>query len=125
MGQRFLIDTNVVIDFSHDIFSENSKKFVAKILNREPIISAITKIELLSFSVVPSQIEDFVRYASIIGYNDSIIEKTIEIRKHYRIKLPDAIIAATALVHNLTLLTRNITDFRNIEYLNVINPHDL
>ena len=124
MGKRFLIDTNVVIDFSHGIFSENSKKFVAAVLNKEPIISAITKIELLSFSIVPSQIESFVRYASIIVVNDSIIEKTIEIRKLYRIKLPDAIIAATALVHNLALLTRNVNDFRRIEFLNIINPHD-
>jgi len=124
MGQRFLIDTNVVIDFSHGIFSANAKKFVANILNNEPIISAITKIELLGFSFVPSQIENFVHYASVIGVNDSIIDKTIEIRKHCRIKLPDAIIAATALVHDLTLLTRNITDFRNVQNLNVINPHD-
>ena len=53
-----------------------------------------------------------------------LIDKTIEIRKHCRIKLPDAIIADTALVHDLTLLTRNITDFRNAKNLNVISPHD-
>ena len=125
MEQRFLIDTNVVIDFSHGIFSEKSQNFVAKILNKEPIISAITQIELLGFSVVPPQIESFVRYTSIIGMNNSVIEKTIEIRKHYRIKLPDAIIAATALVNNLTLLIRNVADFSNIENLKVVNPHEV
>ena len=125
MGQGFLIDTNVVIDFSHGIFSEKSKNFVASILNKKPIISVITQIELLGFSVVPLQIESFVRYASIITIDDSIIEKTIEIRKRCRIKLPDAIIAATALVNNLTLLTRNIADYKNIENLNVINPHEI
>jgi len=125
MGKSFLIDTNVVLDFSHGIFSEKSKNFVANILNREPIISAITQIELLGFSVVPPQIESFVRYTSIVGINDSVIEKTIEIRKHCRIKLPDAIIAATALINNLTLLTRNMADFRNIENLNVVNPHEI
>ena len=125
MGKSFLIDTNVVIDFSHGIFSEKSKDFVAGILNKEPIISAITQIELLGFSVVSPQIESFVRYTSIIGINDSVIEKTIEIRKHCRIKLPDAIIAATALTNHLTLLTRNIADFRNIENLNIVNPHEI
>ena len=125
MGKSFLIDTNVVIDFSHGVLSEKSKKFVAEILNKEPNISAITQIELLGFSIVPRQIESFVRYASIIGINDNVIEKTIEIRKYCRIKLPDAIIAATALVHNLTLLTRNIADFKNIENLNVVNPHEI
>jgi len=41
-----------------------------------------------------------------------------------RIKLPDAIIAATALVHNLPLLTRNVADFQAITTLVVLNPHD-
>ena len=125
MGKSFLIDTNVVIDFSQSIFSEKSKNFVAGILNKDPIISAITQIELLGFSVVPPQIEQFVRYTTIIGINDSVIEKTIEIRKLCRIKLPDAIIAATALINNFTLLTRNIADFRNIEHLDVVNPHEI
>jgi len=125
MGTNFLIDTNVVIDFSHGIFSEKSKNFVAKVLNKEPIISAITQIELLGFSVVPPQIESFVHYTSIIGINNSVIEKTIEIRKRYRIKLPDAIIAATALVNNLTLLTRNTADFKDIKNLEIINPHEV
>jgi predicted nucleic acid-binding protein len=125
MGKSFLIDTNVVIDFSHGIFSEKSKDFVASILNKEPIISAITQIELLGFSIVSPQIESFVRYTSIIGINDSVIENTIEIRKRCRIKLPDAIIAATALTNNLTLLTRNIADFKNVENLNVVNPHEI
>jgi len=125
MGESFLIDTNVVIDFSHGILPEKSKKMVAKVLNEEPIISAITQIELLGFSIVPPQIESFVRYTSIIGINDSIIEETIRIRKNCRIKLPDAIIAATALVHNLTLLTRNTTDFKNINNLNIINPYEI
>jgi predicted nucleic acid-binding protein len=42
MGKSFLIDTNVIIDFSHGIFTEKSKKIIAGILNTEPIISAIT-----------------------------------------------------------------------------------
>ena len=125
MGTNFLIDTNVVIDFSHGIFSEKPKNFVANVLNKEPIISAITQIELLGFSVVPPQIESFVHYTSIIGINNSVIEKTIEIRKRYRKKLPGAIIAATALVNNLTLLTRNIADFKDIENLNIVNPHEV
>jgi predicted nucleic acid-binding protein len=40
-------------------------------------------------------------------------------------KLPDAIIAATALVYDLTLITRNTSDFKNMEGLKVINPFDL
>ena len=50
--------------------------------------------------------------------------KTAEIRKAHKIKLPDAIIAATALAYDLTLLTRNVIDFNDIEGLNLINPHE-
>ena len=40
----------------------------------------------------------------------------------HTIKLPDAIIAATALVYDLTLISRNVSDFKNIEGLKVLNP---
>jgi len=59
----------------------------------------------------------------IIGYLDNnIVPLTIEICKQHRIKLPDAVIAATAIFHNLTLLTQNIDDFKNISGLSYRNP---
>ena len=45
----------------------------------------------------------------------------IEIRKIHRIKLPDAIIAATAIIYNMTVITRNVFDFKNIDGLTVLN----
>ncbi|WP_256565294.1 PIN domain-containing protein [Dyadobacter chenhuakuii] len=50
--------------------------------------------------------------------------KAAEIRKLHNLKLPDAIIAATAMVYNLTLVTRNTKDFSNISGLTLINPYD-
>jgi predicted nucleic acid-binding protein len=44
-------------------------------------------------------------------------------RMYKKLKLGDAIIAATALEHNLALITRNIADFRNIAGLRVLDPH--
>ncbi|MFM9836651.1 MAG: PIN domain-containing protein [Cyclobacteriaceae bacterium] len=61
----------------------------------------------------------------IDNINDFIIEKTIELRKTHKTKLPDAIIAATAIVYDLTLISRNTSDFKNIEGLKVIDPHKL
>lgn len=60
--------------------------------------------------------------AWIFELENEIKLKTAEIRKGSKIKLPDAIIAATALIQNLTLLTRNISDFKNIVGLQVIDP---
>jgi len=49
-----------------------------------------------------------------------IAEKTYLLRREHRIKLPDAIIAATALANQFTLITRNTTDFWNIKGLTFI-----
>ena len=51
--------------------------------------------------------------------------KTIELRKNYKLKLGDAIIAATALVYNLKIITRNTTDFKLIEGIHTINLYEL
>jgi toxin FitB len=52
----------------------------------------------------------------------TIAEQTIQIRKIRKLKLPDAVIAATAIVSNLTIITRNTSDFDQIVGLNYINP---
>ena len=60
----------------------------------------------------------------VIELEQPVKLKTAEIRKAHKLKLPDAIIAATALVYDLTLLSRNVADFKNIVGLKMINPWD-
>jgi hypothetical protein len=43
---------------------------------------------------------------------NDILEQTIQIRKTNKIKIPDAIIAASAIIHNLTVVTRNLDDLK-------------
>jgi predicted nucleic acid-binding protein len=57
--------------------------------------------------------------------NEDIIIKTIELQKKYKVKLPDAVIAATELVFDLALITHDIADFKNIEGLNLIDSHSI
>ena len=71
------------------------------------------------------KLEGLIALAKMFYIDDNIIQKTIDLRKAYKIKLGDAIIAATALEHNLNLLSRNLTDFKNIPKLTVIDPHSL
>jgi len=91
-----------------------------------PIISAITEIELLCWKTATEKdlevLNDFINDSLVIELEQPIKLKTAEIRKTFRIKLPDAIIAATALVYGLTLVTRNSEDFNNISGLNTVNP---
>jgi predicted nucleic acid-binding protein len=63
--------------------------------------------------------------ANILPINEAIIEKTITIRQTKKIALGDAIIAATALVYDLVVISRNVSDFKNITGLQVIDPHSL
>ena len=121
MGKRYLIDTNVVIDFSVNRLSESGRKLVMQCIDNDPCISIITKIELLGFSLVTADIKDFVKSSLVIGLTDEIVDQTISLRKLHKIELPDAIIASTAIVSDFSLLTRNFSDFKRIKKLNVLD----
>lgn len=90
-------------------------------------LSVITRIELLAWPDASFHdlkiIQNFITSSIIYGLDEPIILETISIRKQYKTKLPDAIIAATALVNNLTLLTRNLSDFKKITGLEVTDPY--
>jgi predicted nucleic acid-binding protein len=69
-------------------------------------------------------LHNFIYQTSVIELERDIKLKTADIRKNHRIKLPDAIIAATAAVYQLSLITRNSKDFENISDLIIINPYN-
>jgi len=125
MGTRYLLDTNVVLDFMGKKFPVKSRFFLSEIIDNEINISAINKIELLGFSFVEQYLIDFVSFAEVYPIDDETINKTIDIRKKYKIKLPDAIVAATCIVNKYVLLTRNVKDFAHIADLQIVNPWDL
>jgi predicted nucleic acid-binding protein len=125
MGPEYLIDTNILIDFQSKRISEKGQAFVAKAIDDNFTISFVSYIEFLGFKDTSKTIEDFVSLADVIEINKSIIDQTISFRKNHKIKLPDAIIAATAMVHNLTLISRNSKDFEKIKGLKTLNPYTL
>ena len=68
---------------------------------------------------------EFFETSIIFELFDEIVDKTILIRQKQKIKLPDAVIASTALVNGMVLVTRNTKDFKNIPDLETINPYDI
>ena len=130
MGINYLWDTNTAIYFLQQQFPINAEKYIDSILQTNiPVISAITEIELLCWKTASENdlkvLNNFIQEATVIELEQEIKSKTAEIRKANKIKLPDSIIAATAIVYNLTIITRNTADFKNIDGLITINPFEM
>ncbi len=121
MEQGYLIDTNCIIDFAHGKLPESARLFLGAIIDNRPSISVINKIEVLGFSNPGNAILELIKLVTVIGLTDEIVDQTVTLRKSHKMKLPDSIIAATALHQNLILVTRNVSDFK-INGLAVINP---
>lgn len=100
-----------------------------KLIDIEFNTSIIVKIEVLGFNGDPlemQKIDDFLTFANIFYLDDIVSDKAIYLRKTYKkLKLGDALIAATALVNDLVIVTRNTKDFQNIAGLEYLNPNEL
>lgn len=128
MGKGYLIDSNIVVGYLDNKIPEKGMSFMHDLVDEVPNISVITKIEVLRFNAPEKAYKiliDFTDIASIYEMDEEVVDITIKLCKSSKIKLPDAIIAATALANNLTLVTRNTSDFKNIDGINLINPFEL
>ncbi len=96
--------------------------------NQESALSVISEIKALGFlfsdTSLEVKMEQFIQSLTIYPLSSEIVKKTIEIRKLRKIKVADAIIAASAIIHGLTLVSRNVEDFKNLPALTVLNPFD-
>jgi len=119
MSGKFLLDTNVII---------NSINYKYKLPVNEYSCSIITEMELLSFPKLTLQesleIKKYLSFMNLLNINEQIKEKTIELRKKYKIKLPDSIICASAISNNLILVTDDVALFK-IENLHTISLKQL
>ena len=126
--QKYLIDTNAVIDYLGKRLPDSGMDFMNTIIDAIPNVSVITKIEVLGFKAPEEHyqlLDQFMNDASVLDLSNNVVEASILIRKNHKTKLPDAIIAATALVYDLVVISRNISDFKNIQDIKVIDPYNL
>jgi len=89
-------------------------------------IASVTRIEALGFAGISTEEEnailDFIHSSPIYALDDEVIEQAIHLRQQKKMKLGDAIIAATAVAYGIPLVTRNEDDFKHIAGLNLRNP---
>ena len=128
MGQKYLIDTCAVIKYLDEIFPPEALSFMDNLVDEDSKVSFITKIELLVWNPPnPEDIkvrQEFLAGSEIQYIDDEIIERATQIRKETNIKLPDAVIAATAMVFDFVLLSDNDKDFMKVKSLGLkyLNP---
>lgn len=114
-GNKVPLDTNIIIYLSKKLVKPES------VFENNAIyaISVITKMELLGYQFTSKleeqQIISILNSFIVVPLSEEIVALTIALRKTNKIKLPDAIIYATAQHLNAKLLTNNISDFNQIK----------
>lgn len=102
--RRYLLDTNAIIYLV-------SGRLVFPLPDGQYSVSIITEIELLSFSGISAEeeqkIRDLLLLLDRVHLTDAVRDETIRLRRKNRLKLPDAIIAASALIQGAVLLTND------------------
>ncbi|MEO5917204.1 MAG: type II toxin-antitoxin system VapC family toxin [Luteolibacter sp.] len=92
----------------------------------EAALASVTRIEALGYPGISPEEEtailDFIRSSPIYALDDEVIEQAIHLRQQKKMKLGDAIIAATAMAYGIPLVTRNEDDFKHIAGLDLKNP---
>jgi predicted nucleic acid-binding protein len=123
-GVEYLLDTNVVIAFLSG--TEWARSFFEKAKSDGAAfsVSSVTRMELLGFSDITSEEETILAHIleamRIAPISREVEDEAIKLRRSHKVKLPDAIVAATAIVTNATLVTadRSMVRLRSVRVLN-------
>jgi predicted nucleic acid-binding protein len=113
MGPRrvkALFDTNILIDYLRGI--DAARDEVER--HGERLVSIVTWMELLAGSQGEEEadvIEMFLRDFQVVGLTREIAREAVDIRRTRRVRLPDAVIQASARAQSALLVTRNTKDF--------------
>jgi predicted nucleic acid-binding protein len=124
---RWLLDSNVLIDalagLPHGVRVLREARRRSEV---SVVYSSITRIEVLGFPNLTEQEEAAIRRLlnefEEVPISNAVIERTIQIRKSIRIKIPDALIAASAECSQAVVVTRNTGDFQRVAGLTVVHP---
>lgn len=117
-GNKLFLDTNIIL-----YFLGNDPDVVKALEESEVVVSFISELELLSYPKISeteeAQIRGFLDSTQLVDINQEIKEISIDLKRKYKLKLPDAIIAASSYYFNLPLFTAD-SDFSKVVELDVI-----
>ena len=117
-----LADSNLIIYAASGKFPDLVEWFA----ENRPVVSAVTLVEVLGYHKLKAEekeiLENLFAELSVVYPSIEVFQKAIELRQRRNISVSDAVIAATAIFHNLTLATHNVSDFEWIGGLQVVDP---
>jgi predicted nucleic acid-binding protein len=117
-----LIDSNTII-YPAQPTNTGLRGFIAE---HAPAVSAVSYVEVLGYHRLTEQerqhFEAFFAAASVLPLSQDVLEQAVKLRQLRKITLGDALVAGTALRHGLTLVTRNVDDFKWIAGLSLLDP---
>ena len=123
-GRKLLFDSNIIIYIAKRDLAPETFVLTGDTL----FLSDVSFMETLGYSfsedTEKQEIENLLSVLFRIPIDDLVVQKVIELRQSHRMKLPDAIIAATALLYDCILVTSYVTDFSGLPGLTVLNPFD-
>lgn len=117
-GDKLFLDTNIII------YLLSGDRTIADLIDQKTVyVSFITQLELLSYhgisDVEKQRVSDFLSDCVIVDINESIKATIINLRRAYRLKLPDSIIVASAIHLDLPVITSDRA-FNKIEELGTV-----
>lgn len=124
-GPRYLLDTNILIGFLGG--ARWAVEFVDRVVSEdaELMVSAVTRMELLGFPGITAEEEgrilELMEQLTRVAIDDAVETAAISIRRETGLKLPDALIAATALVSEAALVTAD-AELERVADLEIVNP---
>ena len=120
-----LLDSNIVI-----YTGKPNHEFLRDFIEANPCsASTVTRVETLGFHNITDDeriiYEEIFDIIDLLPLSSDVVEEAVKLRQQRKMSLGDALVAATALVWNLPVMTRNVDDFKWIPNLTLINPFDI
>ena len=119
-----LLDSNIVLYATQ----QEHEALRRDILSQPFAVSQVTRAEVIGWHRITPEdavdLEEFLALGTHLSITDEVVNKAIELRQQRKMTLGDSRIAATALLHDLELVTRNTGDYKHIAGLRMVNPFD-
>ena len=119
-----LIDSNIII-YAAQPEHAALREFIAA---EAPAVSAVSYVEVLGYHALTeaeaSLLREFFALSTVLPIDQDVLDRAVTLRQQKKMSLGDALVAATALVHRLPLVTHNVDDFSWIAGLTLVDPLD-